>query len=214
MLRSVAAAARDVQSEFLMITPYFVPAEEELQLLRDMRARNARVRLLTNSLEASPDPMAHSGYQRYRVPLLQDGVELYEIRSQLDSTRGSGQTAAVSSHGNYSLHAKLFVFDRRKIFIGSINFDQRSKRLNTEVGLLIDSAELADQTAARFDAMTRPEASYALSLRPREAGAPAHLVWDTKVDSAPVHYDREPARSEWQRFTMRLLMLLPLDSEL
>ncbi len=101
MTRSVANAAGDVQSELLMVTPYFVPADEELQLLKDMRDRHARVRILTNSLESNPDPAAHSGYKRYRVPLLEDGVELHEVRSLLESTKGSGQTAAVSRYGNY-----------------------------------------------------------------------------------------------------------------
>ena len=214
MTRSVAKAAQEVQSELLMVTPYFVPSDDELQLLKDMRDRHARVRILTNSLESNPDPPAHAGYKRYRVPLLEDGVELHEVRSLLESTKGSGQTAAVSRYGNYSLHAKLFVFDRQKLLIGSMNFDQRSKRLNTEVGLIIDSPELARQTALRFDAMVQPEASYRVELRPSESGGQPHLVWETREDSQPVEYDREPARSEWQRLTIDLLLLLPMDSEL
>lgn len=214
MTRSVAAAAGDVQSELLMVTPYFVPAHDELQLLKDMRSRNARVRVLTNSLESSPDPVAHSGYQRYRVPLLEEGVELYEVRSLLGSTKGSGQTPAVSRYGNYALHAKLFVFDRRRRFIGSMNFDQRSKRLNTEVGLIIDSPELARQTASRFDAMAQPDASYVLALRPRGTGGRQELVWETRENSQPVEYVREPARSTWQRLKVELMSLLPLDREL
>jgi putative cardiolipin synthase len=75
-------------------------------------------------------------------------VELFEVRSLLGNARGSGQTAILSGYGNYALHAKLFVSDRRKLFIGSMNFDQRSKRLDTEVGLIIDSPELVQQTAA------------------------------------------------------------------
>ena len=67
------------------------------------------------------------------------------MRSLLGSVKGSGQTAMISHYGNYALHAKLFVFDRQKIFMGSMNFDQRSRHLNTEVGLIIDSAELAQQ---------------------------------------------------------------------
>ena len=214
MTRSVVNAAGDVQSELLMVTPYFVPADEELQLLKDMRDRHARVRILTNSLESNPDPAAHSGYERYRVPLLEDGVELHEVRSLLESTKGSGQTAAVSRYGNYALHAKLFVFDRQKLLIGSMNFDQRSKRLNTEVGLIIDSPELARQTALRFEAMAQPEASYLLALRPSEADGKPRLVWETRENSQPVEFDREPARSAWQRLEIDLLSLLPLDREL
>ncbi|MGB7740802.1 MAG: phospholipase D family protein [Steroidobacteraceae bacterium] len=214
MTRLVATTARTVQSELLMVMPYFVPADEELQLLKDMRLRNARVRVLTNSLESSPDPAAHSGYERYRVPLLEDGVELYEVRSLLGNARGSGQTASMSRYGNYALHAKLIVFDRQKLFIGSMNFDQRSKRLNTEVGLIIDSAELARQTAVRFDGIAQPANSYVLAVRSNDAGGRPHLVWQTQEDSKPVAYTREPARSSWQRFKVWFMSLLPLDKEL
>jgi putative cardiolipin synthase len=172
------------------------------------------VRILTNSLESAPELGAHSGYLHYRVALLEDGVELYEVRSLLGNARGSGQTAMLSRYGNYSLHAKLFVFDRQKLFIGSMNFDQRSKRLNTEVGLIIDSPELARQTATRFEAMAQPENSYVLALRPGSAASSPHLVWQTQEDGKAVEYVREPARSRWQRLKVKLLSLLPLAGEL
>jgi putative cardiolipin synthase len=214
MTRPVGDAASAVQSELLMVTPFYIPADEEVQLLKDLRKRNVRVRILTNSLESAPELGAHSGYLHYRVALLEDGVELYEIRSLLGNARGSGQTAMLSRYGNYSLHAKLFVFDRQKLFIGSMNFDQRSKRLNTEVGLIIDSPELARQTALRFEAMAQPENSYVLELRPGGAGGRPHLVWHTQEDGKAVEYVREPARSAWQRVKVKLLSLLPLAREL
>ena len=166
MERAVANATRAVQSELLMVTPYLIPGKEGMQLFKDLRQRNVRVRILTSSLESSTVLLAQAGYMHYRLPLLEDGVELYEIRSLLGNTRGSGQTAAISRFGNYSLHAKLFVFDRKRLFIGSMNFDQRSMHLNTEIGLIIDSPELAQQVAARFEAMVQPANSYMLALRP------------------------------------------------
>ena len=138
----------------------------------------------------------------YRVPLLEDGVELYEMRSLLGNARGSGQTTAMSRFGNYALHAKLFVFDRQKLFIGSMNFDQRSKHLNTEIGLIIDSPELAQQIAARFEAMVQPANAYMLVLRADDdAGRPPQPdVAHRRKTARPVEYDTEPARSDWQRF--------------
>jgi cardiolipin synthase C len=214
MTNSVARTASAVQSELLMVTPYFIPADDELQILKDLRQRDVRVQILTNSLESSSELSAESGYLHYRVPLLEAGVGLYEVRSLLGNARGSGQTAVVSRYGNYALHAKLFVFDRQKIFIGSMNFDQRSKRLNTEVGLIIDSPELARQTAARFDAMVQPANSYALALRSSKPDGHPQLVWQTQEAGQPVEYTREPARSGWQRLKLKLLSLLPLAREL
>jgi putative cardiolipin synthase len=214
MHRPVADAARAVKSELLMVTPYLIPGNEGMQLLQDLRRRKVRVRILTNSLESSTVLLAQSGYMKYRLPLLEDGVELYEIRSLLGNTKGSGQTAAISRFGNYSLHAKLFVFDRQRLFIGSMNFDLRSMHLNTEVGLIIDSPELARQIAARFEAMVQPANSYRLALRPNPAGGAPWLVWLTEEDGKAVAYDTEPARSAWQRFKANILSTLPADKEL
>jgi putative cardiolipin synthase len=214
MRRPVATASLAVQSELLMITPYLIPGEEGMQIFRDLRQRDVRVRILTNSLTSSTVTLAHSGYMGYRVPLLEEGVELYEIRAQLGNTRGSGQTAAMSRHGTYSLHAKMFVFDRKQIFVGSMNFDQRSMHLNTEIGLLIDSPELGEELARRFEAMAQPANAYQVLLQPDTHGKGQHLIWRTLQSGQPVDYQQEPARSAWQRFEVKILSLLPLDSEL
>jgi putative cardiolipin synthase len=214
MHRAVAKAAAAVQSELLMVSPYLIPGTEGMQMFKDLRERKVRVRILTSSLEASTVLLAQSGYMHYRIPLLKEGVELYEIRSLLGNARGSGQTTSMSRYGNYSLHAKMFVFDRQRLFIGSMNFDQRSMHLNTEIGLIIDSPVLAQQVAARFEAMVQPMNSYALAMRPNGTGSFADLIWRTEEDGQSVEYDTEPARSAWQRFKVNLLSLLPLDDEL
>jgi putative cardiolipin synthase len=214
MQRPVANATLAVQSELLMVTPYLIPGNEGMRLFKNLRQRSVRVRILTSSLESTTVLLAHSGYMHYRVPLLENGVELYEIRSLLGNIRGSGQTTAISRFGNYSLHAKLFVFDRKKVFIGSMNFDQRSMHLNTEIGLIIDSPTLAKQIAERFDAMVQPVNSYQLLLRPSTTGRASSLVWLTQEDGKAVEYNREPARSDWQRIKVNMLSLLPLDKEL
>jgi putative cardiolipin synthase len=214
MHRPVAKAVAAVQSELLMVTPYLIPGVEGMQLFSDLRKRNVSVRILTNSLESSTVLAAHSGYIRYRPPLLEEGVEIYEVRSLLGNASGSGQTTNISRYGNYSLHAKLFVFDRQRLFIGSMNFDQRSMHLNTEIGLIIDSPELAQQTAKRFEAMVQPANSYEVALLPRDGERSPRLVWRTEEDGKAVEYDLEPARSNGQRLGLKLLSLLPLDAEL
>jgi putative cardiolipin synthase len=191
-----------------------IPGNDGMQLFKDLRNRKVNVRVLTNSLESSTVLTAQSGYMHYRVPLLKDGVELYEIRSLLGKASGSGQTMAMSRYGNYSLHAKMFVFDRERVFIGSMNFDQRSMHLNTEIGLIIDSPVLAGQVAERFQAMVQPVNAYKLILRPNQAGGAPSLVWHTQKDGQVAEYDTEPARSDWQRVKANILSLLPVDDEL
>lgn len=213
MYNTVAAEAKTVGDEMIMVTPYLVPTPVEMQLLKGLRARNARVRLLTNSLVSTPSLAAQAGYMHYRPALLEEGVELHEIRAMLGGTQGTGQGKSISRHGNYGLHAKLYVFDRKAMFVGSMNFDQRSKRLNTEIGLVIYSATLARQTAARFDALVQPDNAYQVEQSDAGRGDRA-LLWKTRESAVDKTYSTEPARSAWQRFKVKMLSWLPLDREL
>ncbi len=209
MYAQVEEAANAATSEVLMVTPYLVPTPGELQLLKDLRKKNVRVRILTNSLNSTNELSAHAGYVRYRKQLLQAGVELYEVRALLGkNSKGSGQSAKISRYGNYGLHAKLVVFDRQKLFAGSMNFDQRSRRLNTETGLIIASRALAEQTAARVEAMTQPSSAYAVMLQPPNSGKRG-LIWRTQESEKTVEYTREPSRSVWRRVEADMMALVP-----
>jgi putative cardiolipin synthase len=213
MARDVIERIRLVQSELLMVTPYLVPSADELTALQELRARGATVRILTNSFESSKGLLVHAGYARYRRPLLRSGVELYEARALIGSAKGSGETSRLSRYGTYGLHAKLFVFDREKVFIGSMNFDKRSKHLNTEVGVIIDSPELAVQVAARFQAMVQPQNAYALGFELGH-GATSRLEWHTQEKGVLLDYHQEPGSRAWQRLAIHALSHVPVTSEL
>ncbi len=204
-----AARAEHSSREILMITPYFVPSEAEMSLLRRATERGVRVAFLTNSLEAAPDVVAHAGYAKHRRPLLAQGVDVHEVRAMPQGAHGTGQSKRMSNHGNFGLHAKLYVFDRQSLFVGSLNFDQRSKHLNTEIGLLVDSPQMAQDAAERFTSLTSLKNAYAVA-----AGPDASLRWRSEQDGRLVESAREPARSAWQRFEAGFLAILPLDAEL
>jgi putative cardiolipin synthase len=214
MVRDFLEAARQVRSEFLMINPYIVPTHAESAMLDELRERHAQVGIVTNSLQSTRDLLAYAGYTRSRTDLLRHGINLYEVRAKLGSTRGSGQTPRVSRLGTYGLHGKLIVFDRQRIFIGSMNFDERSRHLNTEIGLIIDSPELADLTVARFNAMSELDNAYQPSLLVDPASGREHLQWTTRENGAVVVYHRDPAPNVWKRLMAHLLALLPVRREL
>jgi putative cardiolipin synthase len=213
MAPEVTHAMQDANDELLMVTPYFVPSDSEIGLLGELRDRKASVRILSNSLESAPELSAQSGYDKFRVRLLESGARLFEVRALLSSTRGSGQSRAISRYGTYGLHAKLYVMDRQRLYIGSMNYDQRSWRINTEVGLLIDSRDLAEEVAGRFEAMVAPEAAYQVSLVSDRNGKP-QLRWTTEIDHVKVEFTREPSRGFWRRSKVKLLGLLPIEREL
>lgn len=105
------------------------------------------------------------------------------------------------------------MFDRRELFVGSWNYDQRSLLINTEIGLLINDDALASQVARRFEEMTEPAAAYALFLRQGPGGKP-RIAWRTEEDHQVVELAKEPSRGWWQRHWVRVLALLPLQPEL
>jgi putative cardiolipin synthase len=210
---ALARTRAATRSELLLVSPYLVPGDDGMRFLTDLRNRNVRIRVLTNSLEATDVAAAHAGYARYRPSLLENGIELYEARARLNESGGSGTALASKGSGRFSLHAKVFVFDRQKVFIGSMNFDRRSLVMNTELGLMIHSPELARQVARQFEAIAEPANSYEV-IRGHDGDTGferPRLFWRTEKEGQIVELDMEPARGAWQRLTVDLLLALPLD---
>jgi putative cardiolipin synthase len=207
-LREVTAETR---SELIIVSPYLVPGPGGMRFFEKLHERNIRVRVLTNSLASTDMPIVHSRYQTFRVPMLEKGVELYEVRPVLGEPVVGGHELKSPSSGQYALHAKVFVFDRQRIFIGSMNLDPRSLRVNTEVGLIIESPELAHQVADRFAEIAQPANSYVIALdEPDNIGRRA-LVWHTMENGKPTEYHQDPAAAFVRRLQVDALSLLPLD---
>ena len=109
------------------------------------------------------------------------------------------------------MHAKLFVFDRQRVFVGSMNFDYRSLRLNTEIGLLIESPALAGQASERFDAIARPANCYIPHLAAPDAFGHRQIAWRTEENGKTVELTTEPSGTLVRGLQASLLTLLPLD---
>ena len=114
--------------------------------------------------------------------------------------------------GRFSLHAKVFVFDRQRLFVGSAHFDMRSFHLNTEIGLIIDSPELARQAIARFEAITIPANSYAVKLATSLGDPVVH--WVTEDNHKMVELDTEPGHAFLRELLVGAVSILPIDDQL
>jgi len=193
---NIAVLMRSAQHEVLVISPYFVPGKQGVALMRALIARGVHIRILTNSLASTDAPLVHNGYARYRVALLKMGVELFEVRPKLGQKHPRFHPFKSS---NASLHAKALVIDQRTVFIGSLNMDGRSARLNSELGLVMRSPELAKQVTSLLDDITA-EGSYRLSLDRRE-----HIVWSIGEGDAERTWHTDPETTELQRISLKLL---------
>jgi putative cardiolipin synthase len=197
-----------VSKELIMVSAYFVPGEPGLIYLTGRADAGVSVRLLTNSLEATDVPAVHGGYAPYRKALLEHGVRLFELRRQPgEESAGSGPNLFSSSSfrgSDSSLHSKAIIFDQQKSFIGSFNFDPRSVLWNTEVGVLVDSPELAAKVRDLALQGMGPTLSYEVKLEDDQ------VVWTTEDDGKMHTLTREPA-GWWRRFNAWLSTTVGLE---
>lgn len=205
----------DPTQRALIVSPYFVPGPMGMAYFRYWRHQGVRIDVLTNAYAASDVPVVHAGYANYRVPLLEAGVNLYELKPTAEPIGGRLRDLG-SGSSNASLHAKTFVFDNAHVFIGSFNFDPRSIHLNTEMGLVIRSPALARQVTALVEHAMRPERSYQPHLVAADADKDTakRLQWHDIHQGVARVSDVEPETSPIQRSLLRVLQTLPIEEHL
>jgi len=205
-----------INNDLLIISPYFVPSKPGVGTLVAAVKGGARVRIVTNSLASTDVAAVHAGYRKSRRQLIEGGVEMFEMIPRLE--KGEKVSREMSFYGSSaaSLHAKTFIIDQKSVFIGSMNLDPRSVKLNTEIGLLIENPELAQSLES---GITNDIASafYSVVLEPKHPERPdsgSGLVWIEHRQGEDIRYYKEPQTTAWQRFIIGLIGLLPVDSQL
>ena len=175
-------------------------------MFRELRSRGVKVTVMTNSLASTDEPVVHIGYSRYREELLGMGVDLYELSS---SRLKDNKRAFLFGKSLGRLHAKLVVIDKKRLFIGSMNLDPRSASINTELGAVIDSPQLARELLRIID-IDRLQSAYRVRLKP---GGPG-LQWLSNDGEREQILDTEPDSSPWLRFKSWLLTPFVPDEQL
>ena len=187
-----------------LVSPYFVPGPVWNARFGVLAASGVKVRILTNSLEATDVTAVHAGYAKWRAPLLRSGVRLLELKRSWAADNEPKRTGATGSSAS-SLHAKTIGVDLKRVFVGSFNIDFRSAELNTEMGFVIDSPALAQRMATVLDTRVM-ERAYEVKLTPE-----GQLYWLERGSGGVVRHDSEPGAGLLQRGTVEFLSLLPID---
>ena len=197
---ALAPMIQAAESRVSIVSPYFVPGEAVTAGLRQAAGEGKSVRILTNSLVANDVAAVHGGYSRYRKPLLEGGVQLWELKP----TAGGATTSSLFGSSGASLHTKAFAVDGRTLFVGSYNLDPRSTWLNCEQGVRVESPVLARELEALFDAQTTGQHAWRVTL---EDGG---LKWN----DGKAEYTSDPEASVWRRFQAWATKVLHLDAQL
>lgn len=211
LYRQLTPYKEKIEKEVIIISPYFVPGKSGVESLIKLKERGIAVSILTNSLASTDVGTVHAGYSRYRRDLLRAGIEIYEmnkktVREERRKKRGHGGSSKAS------LHAKTFVLDRKWIFIGSLNLDPRSVYENTEIGVVLESPEVAENMARKFNANISG-ATFRLELRQNKDGT-EQLLWHGYEDGKEKVFTADPYTSFWRRLGIGLMRLLPIESQL
>jgi putative cardiolipin synthase len=106
------------------------------------------------------------------------------------------------------LHAKVFVVDRQHAFVGSFNFDPRSARINTELGVIIDSTEIAEDILVRTEAGFTTQA-FEVFLNDR-----GKVRWRGMDNGQKVVLKKEPQTTWGRRFKAGFFRMLPIQGQL
>ena len=114
------SAIIDAREELTITTPYFGPDDGLLQALMASARRGVNVTLIVPKLNDST--LVAWSSKSYYEDLLDSGVKIAEF------------------HGGL-LHTKSLLIDKRIAIFGSVNFDQRSLRLNFEISLIVYNDE-------------------------------------------------------------------------
>jgi len=218
-IAKLARLMQGAQHDLALVSPYFVPDKRGVAWLQAIAARGVKVRILTNSFGATDVSAVHAGYAPRRKALLAAGIELYELKpSAYAELDGRGPRRMFSS-SRASLHAKSYMVDQHLLFVGSLNLDPRSARLNTEMGIVLDSPALCAAMARGLDARLL-DMAYKVELRAPDPGADGvpgaepTLTWTTREGGLLVTYDSEPDMTPLQNLGQDLLRLLPVEEEL
>ncbi len=189
------------KEDLLISSPYFIPGDVGLKLFGDLRQRGVRITILTNSFAANDVTVVHAGYIDYRKQLVEMGVNLFEFKAEHVERNWS-----MFGSSRSSLHAKTFVIDQRRNFVGSFNLDPRSAIHNTEMGLIFDNHAFGMRAFDRLkDSLGQNAYKVQLSARGR-------LEWvETDENGNNTILTTEPGTTWWQRTATYLMSWLPVE---
>jgi putative cardiolipin synthase len=195
------------QQEILVQTPYLVMMPGTFSVVKKLVDRGVAIRIQTNSFASTDNLPAFAGYVRQREKILQHGVELYEQKPDpVSRQRLIERHELLDDKAIFALHAKTAVFDRKTVFIGSFNLDPRSTHLNTEMGLVIRSPELAEQVATLIERDMAPDNSWHLVLDEKQ-----NLEWISTESGKEVRYSNDPRTGIWKGIKLFFYSLFPIE---
>jgi putative cardiolipin synthase len=160
--RALIEVLKNAEKSVLIQSPYLVMPKGGFELFAGLIERGVEVTVSTNSLAATDNLYAFSGYHKQRARLLRAGIRIHEympepaVRTELIRR----YQRLEKNKPVFAVHAKTMVIDDELLYIGTFNLDPRSANLNTEVGILVRDPELAEQVLRAIALDIQPDNSW------------------------------------------------------
>ena len=158
----LAQLVADAKQQIVIQSPYLVLSSQAIKLFKAAIKRGVTVRINTNSMAATDNVQAFSGYRNQRDQLIKMGIEIFEYKPDphIKHALLKQNPAFYEKPPIFAIHAKTMVVDNKTVYIGTFNFDPRSQNLNTEVGVIVQNEDLAAKVQDAIETDMRPENSW------------------------------------------------------
>ncbi len=190
-----------VEHSFVLISPYFVPTEAGTKALIRAARRGVDITIITNSLASNDVFAVHGWYSKYRKVLLESGIQIWEMKASAKLKSKWSLTGSSKA----SLHAKAMLIDNKTLFAGSMNWDPRSAKLNTEMAVVIEQPEYVQSFLATLPE-TLNNTAYHLKLEDNK------IIW-TDSETGKV-YHSEPEAGILRKLGSWFAGILPIEKQL
>ncbi len=192
------------EKEVMIESAYLVLNDDAIKYLRKKKQEGVRVRFLTNSMASNNLIINHAGYAKVRKDIIENGIELYEIKPVIDTCLVEHfPEKDCNQEQPITLHTKTAVIDDKYAYVGSLNFNLRSVYLNTESALIIDSEKIANQLKHQAKEYMNLRASW----QPIILGD--DILWITFHENQLIQSRIEPDTTAFERFGVDVLTKVP-----
>ncbi len=175
-LESFCSTISKAEKSIFLQSPYFVLDDAQLAAISEARKNDDSMPIVvsTNSLASTDNVVAYAFSFRERGEYIgSHALEVFEIRPfprdddrLIEYRRPDAERNEKVPHEGWHvcLHAKTYVVDQNTVWIGSANLDPRSAKINTELGLHIVDAALAEKVQGEIAAHISPQNSWTVGL--------------------------------------------------
>lgn len=145
----LAKLIRSAKKSIVMQTPYLVVGKKGNKFFKDLVKKNPDIEILvsSNSLAAADHAHAYAfSYKNKKKYIKNFKWQIFELRpAPKDADEIISPVAKDFRNRDYyvCIHAKSYIIDQEKVWVGSFNLDPRSANLNTEVGVIIHDTRVA-----------------------------------------------------------------------